>query len=91
MYEKLFSPVRIGRLEIKNRVAMTPMGVNLAAGGGVNDDIMAFYEARARRRRPHHQRDLPRHGRPRCGRTVPAGRPEHGGPARARAPRGYTS
>lgn len=49
MYEKLFSPVRIGRLEIKNRVAMTAMGVNLAAvGGGVNDDIIAFYEARAR-------------------------------------------
>jgi 2,4-dienoyl-CoA reductase-like NADH-dependent reductase (Old Yellow Enzyme family)/thioredoxin reductase len=49
MYDKLFSPVRIGRLEIKNRVAMTAMGVNLAAaGGGVNDDIIAFYEARAR-------------------------------------------
>jgi len=49
MYEKLFSPVRIGHLEIKNRVAMTPMGVNLAvAGGGVNNDIVAFYEARAR-------------------------------------------
>lgn len=48
MYEKLFSPVRIGRAQIKNRVAMTPMGVNLAAaGGGVNDDIIAFYEARA--------------------------------------------
>lgn len=49
MYEKLFSPVRIGRVEIKNRVAMPAMGVNLAAaGGGVNDDIIAFYEARAR-------------------------------------------
>lgn len=49
MYDKLFSPVRIGRVEIKNRVAMTAMGVNLAAaGGGVNDDIIAFYEARAR-------------------------------------------
>jgi len=49
MYRNLFSPVRIGGLEIKNRVAMTPMGVNLAvAGGGVNDDIIAFYEARAR-------------------------------------------
>ncbi len=49
MYDELFSPARIGRLEIKNRVAMTPMGVNLAAaGGGVNDDIIAFYEARAR-------------------------------------------
>ena len=48
-YPTLFSPVRIGRLEIKNRVAMTAMGVNLAAaGGGVSDDIIAFYEARAR-------------------------------------------
>ena len=47
MYHKLFTPVRIGHLEIKNRVAMTP-SVNLAAaGGGVNDDIIAFYEARA--------------------------------------------
>lgn len=46
---RLFSPVRIGRLEVKNRVAMTAMGVALAApGGGVNDDIIAFYEARAR-------------------------------------------
>jgi 2,4-dienoyl-CoA reductase-like NADH-dependent reductase (Old Yellow Enzyme family)/thioredoxin reductase len=49
MFHRLFSPVRIGGLEIKNRVAMTAMGVNLAAaGGGVNDDIIAFYEARAR-------------------------------------------
>jgi 2,4-dienoyl-CoA reductase-like NADH-dependent reductase (Old Yellow Enzyme family) len=49
MFPKLFSPVRIGGLQIKNRLAMTAMGVNLAAaGGGVNDDIIAFYEARAR-------------------------------------------
>jgi 2,4-dienoyl-CoA reductase-like NADH-dependent reductase (Old Yellow Enzyme family)/thioredoxin reductase len=49
MFQRLFSPVRIGGVEIKNRVAMTAMGVNLAAaGGGVNDDIIAFYEARAR-------------------------------------------
>jgi 2,4-dienoyl-CoA reductase-like NADH-dependent reductase (Old Yellow Enzyme family)/thioredoxin reductase len=49
MFHKLFSPVRIGVLEIKNRVAMTSMGVGLAAvGGGINDDIIAFYEARAR-------------------------------------------
>jgi 2,4-dienoyl-CoA reductase-like NADH-dependent reductase (Old Yellow Enzyme family) len=34
MYANLFSPVQIGRLEIKNRVAMTAMGVNLAAAGG---------------------------------------------------------
>jgi len=49
MFDRLFSPVRIGGLEIRNRVAMTPMGVGLAAvGGGVSDDIIAFYEARAR-------------------------------------------
>ncbi len=49
MFKKLFSPVRIGRVEIRNRVVMPAMGVNLAvAGGGVNDDIIAFYEARAR-------------------------------------------
>jgi len=49
MFHKLFSPVRIGGLEIKNRVSMTAMGVVLgAAGGGVSDDIIAFYEARAR-------------------------------------------
>ena len=49
MFPKLFSPVRIGGLEIKNRVAMTAMGANLATtGGGVNDDIIAFYESRAR-------------------------------------------
>lgn len=49
MFQKLFDPVRIARLEIKNRVAMTAMGVGLSTpGGGVNDDIIAFYEARAR-------------------------------------------
>lgn len=49
MFQRLFSPVRIGRVEIRNRVAMPAMGVNLAAaGGGVSDDIIAFYEARAR-------------------------------------------
>lgn len=49
MYDTLFSPVHIGPVRIRNRVAMTAMGVSLAAaGGGVNDDIIAFYEARAR-------------------------------------------
>ncbi|MDI9627201.1 MAG: NAD(P)/FAD-dependent oxidoreductase [Acidobacteriota bacterium] len=49
MYERLFSPVMIGPVRVKNRVAMTAMGANLGApGGGVTDDIIAFYEARAR-------------------------------------------
>ena len=43
------SPFSIGRLELKNRVVMPAMGVNLSTqGGGVSDDIIAFYEARAR-------------------------------------------
>lgn len=39
----------IGRLTMPNRVVMPAMGVNLAApDGGVTDDVIAFYEARAR-------------------------------------------
>ncbi len=49
MYEKLRSPMKIGSLTLPNRVVMTAMGVSIAApGGGVNDDIIAFYEARAK-------------------------------------------
>ncbi|MDD3396461.1 MAG: hypothetical protein PHQ45_04475, partial [Acidaminococcaceae bacterium] len=49
MYDLLQSKITIGHLTIKNRVAMTAMGVFIAApGGGVNDDIIAFYEARAK-------------------------------------------
>ena len=49
MYDKLFSKGRIGRVEIKNRVVMTPMGTVIAgAGGGVNDDIIAYYEGRGK-------------------------------------------
>jgi len=43
------SPISIGRLRLNNRVVMPAMGVNLAAlGGGVTEDIIAFYEERAR-------------------------------------------
>ena len=48
MYDRLQSEMTIGRLRVANRVVMPAMGVNLAAaGGGVTDDIIAFYEARA--------------------------------------------
>ena len=47
-YPLLNTPFSIGQLPLKNRVVMPAMGVNLAAqGGGVSDDIVAFYEARA--------------------------------------------
>jgi 2,4-dienoyl-CoA reductase-like NADH-dependent reductase (Old Yellow Enzyme family) len=49
MYDKLRSPMNIGQVNIPNRVVMTAMGVFIAApGGGVNDDIIAYYEARAK-------------------------------------------
>ncbi len=49
MFERLKAPGTTGRLTLKNRVFMPAMGVFMAVpGGGVNDDIIAFYEARAR-------------------------------------------
>lgn len=49
MFEGLKAPGSIGHLIVKNRVFMPAMGVFIAApGGGVNDDIIAFYEARAK-------------------------------------------
>ena len=47
MYDKLFSPVRIGRVEIKNRVAMTSMGVNLAAAAAASTTTLSLSMRRA--------------------------------------------
>ncbi|MCL2704561.1 MAG: NAD(P)/FAD-dependent oxidoreductase [Defluviitaleaceae bacterium] len=49
MYKLMNSSFSIGNLQLVNRVVMPAMGVNLSAkGGGVSDDIIAFYETRAR-------------------------------------------
>lgn len=49
MYEIMKSPFSVGSLTLKNHVVMPAIGVNLSAlGGGVSDDIIAFYEARAK-------------------------------------------
>ncbi|MDO4546620.1 MAG: NAD(P)/FAD-dependent oxidoreductase [Clostridia bacterium] len=49
MYNRLFSTGRIGKLDIPNRIVMPAMGVNLGSPlGGVTDDLIAYYEARAR-------------------------------------------
>lgn len=49
MYDMLQTPFSLKRLKLKNRLVMSPMGVNLGAPeGGVTDDLLAFYEARAR-------------------------------------------
>ena len=45
----LLQPGRIGRLELRNRIGMAPMGSNFAeADGHCGDRIQAYYEARAR-------------------------------------------
>ena len=48
MFPNLKNSISIGKLTLSNRVVMPAMGVNLSArDGGVSDDIIAYYEARA--------------------------------------------
>ena len=48
MYEKLFSPGKIGCATTKNRLVMSPMGTNIAnLDGTPTQDMIDFYEARA--------------------------------------------
>jgi 2,4-dienoyl-CoA reductase (NADPH2) len=48
-FDALLSPGRIGALELRNRILMTPMGSNLAEPDGrVGERIGRYYEARAR-------------------------------------------
>ncbi len=47
-FPHLLSPSRIGSLELPNRIFQTAMGTNLAnSDGSIDDDIVAFYAARA--------------------------------------------
>lgn len=48
-FKKLFCPGKIGRLEIKNRIVMPPMGTSLAdVGGVVNKRLIDYYVERAK-------------------------------------------
>ncbi|MCC8026081.1 MAG: NAD(P)/FAD-dependent oxidoreductase [Clostridium sp.] len=48
-YKYMFSPGKIGSLEVKNRLLMAPMSVYLAnPDGTVTDDLIEFYVERAR-------------------------------------------
>ena len=48
MYKNLLSSGKIGQLELRNRIVMTPMGSNLSeANGHCGERIQAYYEARA--------------------------------------------
>ena len=48
-YEKLFSPMKIGGCEIKNRIVMSPMLMGFGQFDGcTNDMLMDYYEERAK-------------------------------------------
>ena len=48
-FERLLSPIRIGNVELKNRVVMAPMGVGFAPGENrINDAYVKYFEARAK-------------------------------------------
>ncbi|MFP3154539.1 acetoacetate decarboxylase family protein [Lachnospiraceae bacterium ZAX-1] len=49
MYKNLGSKGKIGKLETKNRIVMSPMGIGLAElDGSPSKDMIAYYEARAK-------------------------------------------
>jgi len=49
MYRKLWEPIRIGRMELKNRLVMPPMVTCYASGdGSVTPRSIAYYSARAK-------------------------------------------
>ena len=48
-FKKLFEPVRIGQMQLKNRIVMPPMGTGYAAEQGyVSQRQIDYYEARAK-------------------------------------------
>jgi 2,4-dienoyl-CoA reductase-like NADH-dependent reductase (Old Yellow Enzyme family)/thioredoxin reductase len=48
-FKKIFEPTSIGKMKLRNRIVMPPMGTNYAeAGGAVTQRMIDYYEARAR-------------------------------------------
>ncbi len=48
-YDALFTPFKIGRMEVKNRIVMSPMGTLMANRDGTfSENEIAYYEERAR-------------------------------------------
>ena len=48
-FPKLLEPARIGRMEIKNRIVMPPMGTNMGTPDGeVTEEIICYYRERAK-------------------------------------------
>jgi 2-enoate reductase len=48
-YEELFTPYNIGKMQVKNRIVMAPMGLNAAhPDGTIDDNEIHYFEERAR-------------------------------------------
>lgn len=47
-YKHLFTPIKIGNKEVKNRIFMPPISTNLANKGYVTDELIQHYSARAK-------------------------------------------
>jgi len=47
-YPLLFSPCKINRLELRNRIVMPAIHLNYTPGGKVTDQLVAFYRERAK-------------------------------------------
>ena len=48
-YEKLFTPIKIGNVEIKNRIAMAPMLMDFGQfDGRTTEQLVNYYEERAK-------------------------------------------
>ncbi|MFC1970567.1 hypothetical protein ACFLV0_01325 [Chloroflexota bacterium] len=47
-FKKLFEPIKIGSVEIKNRIAMSPMNVHYSQNGYVTEQDICFNAARAK-------------------------------------------
>ncbi|MCD7949915.1 MAG: NAD(P)/FAD-dependent oxidoreductase [Erysipelotrichaceae bacterium] len=47
-FPNLFSPIKIGKTTIKNRIFMPPLSTNLANHGYVTDDLIQHYSSRAK-------------------------------------------
>jgi 2,4-dienoyl-CoA reductase (NADPH2) len=47
-YPTLFSPIRLGKLELRNRIVMPPMTTGFACDGFVTDTMIDYHAARAK-------------------------------------------
>jgi len=48
-YENLFKPIKVGPIDIKNRIGMSPMNLFFSSvDGSVSEEQLAYYAARAK-------------------------------------------